>query len=59
MLGRLRRATWQDWMTPLQVVLGLSLLAIAIAQVPSGDVPRRIDARSACAGDLGCGAEAR
>ncbi|MEA2754096.1 MAG: hypothetical protein QOJ54_385 [Aliidongia sp.] len=59
MLGRLRQATWQDWLTPLQVVLGLSLLAIAIAQVPSGEVPHRIDVRSACAGDPGCRTDAR
>ena len=59
MLARLRRATWQDWMTPLQVVLGLSLLAVAIAQLPDNDAPRRIDLRSACAGNAGCGTEAR
>jgi hypothetical protein len=59
MLARLRRATWQDWMTPLQVVLGLSLLAVAIAQLPDNDAPHRIDLRSACAGNSGCGTEAR
>ena len=37
MLARLRRTTWRDWMTPIQVVLGLSLLAIASAEVPGNE----------------------
>ena len=56
MLFRLRRTTWQDWMTPIQVVLGLSLLAIAIAAVPGNDAGVRAEPRSACAG---CDTEAR
>ena len=54
MLDRLRRTTWQDWMTPVQVVLGLSLLAIAIAEVPGNEAVGRTDPHSACAGAAGC-----
>ncbi len=34
MLARLRRIAWQNWAVPIQILLGLSLLAIALAQVP-------------------------
>jgi hypothetical protein len=54
MLARLRRTTWQDWMTPVQVVLGLSLLAIAIAEVPGNEAVGRTEPRAACAGVAGC-----
>jgi hypothetical protein len=57
MLARLRRTTWQDWMTPVQVVLGLSLLAIAIAEVPGNEAVGRTNAQSACAGAAGCAAK--
>ena len=55
MLARLRRTTWQDWMTPVQVVLGLSLLAIAIAEVPGNEAVGRTDPHGACIGAAGCG----
>jgi hypothetical protein len=58
MLARLRRTTWQDWLTPIQVVLGLSLLAIAIAEVPGNEAAGHTDPRPACVGSAGCGAEA-
>jgi hypothetical protein len=59
MLARLRRTTWQDWMTPVQVVLGLSLLAIAIAEVPGNEAVGRTGPQAACAGAAGCGATKR
>jgi hypothetical protein len=59
MLTRLRRTTWQDWMTPIQVVLGLSLLAIAISEVPGNEASGRTPPHAACAGSVGCGAETR
>ena len=59
MLARLRRTTWQDWMTPIQVVLGLSLLAIAIAEVPGNEAAGRTEPEALCAGGVGCAAETR
>jgi hypothetical protein len=59
MLARLRRTTWQDWMTPVQVVLGLSLLAIAIAEVPGNEAVGRTNSQSACGGAAGCAAAKR
>ena len=59
MLARLRRTTWQDWMTPVQVVLGLSLLAIAIAEVPGNEAVGRTDPHAACAGTAGCASAKR
>ena len=56
MLTKLRRTTWQDWMTPLQVVVGLSLLAIAIAEVPGNEGAGRPGPHSTCSG---CGPETR
>ena len=59
MLARLRRTTWQDWMTPVQVVLGLSLLAIAIAEVPGNEAIGRTPSHSACLGSAGCASPQR
>jgi hypothetical protein len=59
MLAKLRRTSWQDWMTPLQVVVGLSLLAIAIAEVPGNEGAGRTEPHSPCSGGSGCGPEAR
>jgi hypothetical protein len=55
MLARLRRTTWQDWMAPIQVVLGLSLLAIAIAEVPGTEAMGRTAPHAACVGSAPCG----
>ena len=56
MMARLRRTTWQDWVTPIQVAVGLSLLAIAIASVPgNGETPSRASAH--CATPGGCPSE--
>jgi hypothetical protein len=52
MFARLRQTTWHDWMAPIQVVLGLLLLAVAIAEVPSNEAA----GRPACAG---CSIEAK
>lgn len=59
MLARLRRTTWQDWMTPVQVVLGLSLLAIAIAEVPGNEAVGRTELPAACTSPAGCAATQR
>jgi hypothetical protein len=59
MLTKLRRTTWQDWMTPLQVVVGLSLLAIAIAEVPGNEGAGRTGPHSTCSGGSSCGPETR
>jgi hypothetical protein len=56
MLDRLRHTTWQDWMAPIQVVLGLLLLAVAIAEVPGNEAAGHTGPHLSCAGSARCGA---
>jgi len=56
-LARLRSMTWQDWAVPLQILLGLSLLAIALAQVPN-EALGRTEFRAASAISAKCASEA-
>ena len=48
MLARLRRMAWQDWAAPVQILLGLSLLAIALAQAPHEEALGRTGPNAAC-----------
>jgi hypothetical protein len=51
MLLRLRQTTWRDWLTPIQVLLGLALLAVAIAAVPAKEASGSLEP---CAGGASC-----
>lgn len=51
MLLRLRQTTWRDWLTPIQVLLGVALLAVAIAAVPAKETSGSTDP---CAGGASC-----
>jgi hypothetical protein len=59
MLAKLRRMAWQDWAVPIQILLGLSLLAIALAQAPHEEALGRTGPNAACIVTAGCGAEAQ
>jgi len=59
MLARLRRLAWQDWIVPIQVIVGLSLLAFAVAEVPDREAAGRTVPQAACDGGGGCGAHVR
>jgi hypothetical protein len=59
MLTKLRRTAWRDWLVPIQVLVGLSLLAIAVAEVPDDEASARAVPHAACASGAGCGAQVR
>ena len=59
MLARLRHMAWQDWAVPIQILLGLSLLAIALAQVPCDGTSSHTRSHATCTVSAACGAEAR
>jgi hypothetical protein len=38
MLTKLQRAPWRDWVVPVQVLLGIAALGVAIAQASSAEL---------------------
>jgi hypothetical protein len=49
------RLVRQDLIVPIQVLVGLSLLALAIAEVPGREVPDHTLPHAACVSGAGCG----
>jgi hypothetical protein len=59
MLARLRHMAGRDWAVPVQIFLGLSLLAIALALVPHDEPPGHPGFHTGCTLNADCGGGAR
>jgi hypothetical protein len=57
-LARLRDMAWQDWAVPIQILLGLSLIATALVQVPHEETSRRTKFQAACTISAECDPDA-